>query len=88
MKKIQLFYLEYCPHCKKTRADLNELLKEEQFSGLSIEMIEESIQKELADQYDYYYVPCFYVDGIKVKEGALSRKDVEDVLMMASDHVF
>ena len=88
MKKIQLFYLEYCPHCKKTRADLNELLKEEQFSGLSIEMIEESIQKELADQYDYYYVPCFYVDGIKVKEGALSRKDVEDVLMMASNHVF
>ena len=88
MKKIQLFYLEYCPHCKKTRADLNELLKEEQFSGLSIEMIEESVQKELADQYDYYYVPCFYVDGIKVKEGALSRKDVEDVLMMASDHVF
>ena len=88
MKKIQLFYLEYCPHCKKTRADLNELLKEEQFSGLSIEMIEESVQKELADQYDYYYVPCFYVDGIKVKEGALSRKDVEDVLMMASNHVF
>ena len=88
MKKIQLFYLEYCPHRKKTRADLNELLKEEQFSGLSIEMIEESVQKELADQYDYYYVPCFYVDGIKVKEGALSRKDVEDVLMMASDHVF
>ena len=88
MKKIQLFYLEYCPHCRKTRADLSELLKEEQFSGLSIEMIEESVQKELADQYDYYYVPCFYVDGIKVKEGALSRKDVEEVLMMASDHVF
>ena len=88
MKKIQLFYLEYCPHCKKTRADLNVLLKEERFKELEIEMIEESVQKELADQYDYYYVPCFYVDGIKVKEGALSRKDVEDVLMMASDHVF
>ena len=88
MKKIQLFYLEYCPHCRKTRADLNELLKEEQYSGLHIEMIEESVHKDLADQYDYYYVPCFYVDGIKVKEGALSRKDVEEVLMMASDHVF
>ena len=88
MKKIQLFYLEYCPHCKKTRADLNVLLKQDRFKELEIEMIEESVQKELADQYDYYYVPCFYVDGIKVKEGALSRKDVEDVLMMASNHVF
>ena len=87
MKKIQLFYLEYCPHCKKTRADLNVLLKEDCFKELEIEMIEESVQKELADQYDYYYVPCFYVDGIKVKEGALSMKDVEEVLMMASEHV-
>ena len=87
MKKIQLFYLEYCPHCKKTRADLNVLLKEDRFKGLAIEMIEESVQKELADQYDYYYVPCFYVDGTKIKGGALSMKDVEEVLMMASDHV-
>ncbi|MBR5004998.1 MAG: glutaredoxin [Erysipelotrichaceae bacterium] len=84
---MQLFYLEYCPHCKKTRADLNVLLKEERFKELEIEMIEESVQKELADQYDYYYVPCFYVDGIKAKEGALSMKDVEEVLMMASEHV-
>ena len=88
MKKIQLFYLEYCPHCKRTRTDLDVLLKEDRFKGLVIEMIEESEQKELADQYDYYYVPCFYVDGIKVKEGALSAKDVEEVLMMASDYVF
>ena len=85
MKKIQLFYLEYCPHCKKTRA--NVLLKEDRFKELEIEMIEESVQKELADQYDYYYVPCFYVDGTKIKEGALSMKDVEEVLMMASEHV-
>ncbi len=87
MKKIQLFYLDYCPHCKKTRADLNVLLKEDRFKELEIEMIEESVQKELADQYNYYYVPCFYVDGIKVKEGALSMNDVEEVLMMASEHV-
>ncbi len=88
MKKIQLFYLERCPYCKKTRADLNDLLKEDRFKELAIEMIEESVQKELADQYDYYYVPCFYVDGIKVKEGVLSMQDVEEVLMMASEHVF
>ena len=87
MKKIQLFYLEYCPHCKKTRADLNVLLKEDRFKELEIEMIEESVQKELADQYDYYYVPCFYVDGTKINEGALSMKDVEEVLMMAPEHV-
>ena len=88
MKKIQLFYLEHCPHCVKARNDLKELLKDERFCGLDIEMIEESVQKDVADQYDYYYVPCFYVNGIKVKEGALLKKDVEEVLLMASGHVF
>ena len=68
--------------------DLNELLSEPRFYGVELEMIEESIQKDVADQYDYYYVPCFYVDGVKIKEGALSKKDVEEVLLMAVNDVF
>ena len=40
MKKIQLFYLEHCPHCVKARNDLKELLSEDRFCGLDIEMIE------------------------------------------------
>ena len=83
MKKIQLFYLEYCPYCKKTRKDLEALLKLEKYAQVQIEWIEESKEAELANQYDYYYVPCFYVDGVKMKEGALEYKDVQQVLDVA-----
>ena len=47
-------------------------------------MIEETQHPDIADQYDYYYVPTFYVDGVKVHEaefskmnGALLRKVIE-----------
>ncbi len=83
MKSVKLFYLENCPHCRKTKRDLDELLSDSRFSAVKIEWIEESKNTELADQYDYYYVPCFYVNETKVKEGALSKEDVLDVLMMA-----
>ena len=36
-------------------------------------MIEESEQPEVADAFDYYYVPTFYVDGVKVHEGGIYR---------------
>lgn len=88
MKKVELFYLEHCPHCKKARVLLDELQKEERYAQVEIEWIEETVQKERADQHDYYYVPCFYVDGLKVKEGAVSAQDVREVLEMAIDHVF
>ena len=83
MKPVKLFYLENCPHCRKTRRDLDELMEDSRFSAVKIEWIEESQNKELADRYDYYYVPCFYVNETKVKEGALSKEDVLVVLMMA-----
>lgn len=78
-----MFYLAHCPHCRRTFSDLEELLQDERFKEVKIERIEESVEKELADQFDYYYVPCFYVDGQKIKEGVLSREDVLEVLELA-----
>jgi len=88
MKHVKLFYLDHCPHCKKTKRDLDELMKDEKYSKIQIEWIEESKEKEIADQYDYYYVPCFYVDEIKMKEGALQMSDVKEVLDAALSDVF
>jgi hypothetical protein len=30
---------------------------------------------DIADQYDYYYVPTYYLDGIKFHEGIPEQKD-------------
>jgi len=37
-----------------------------------------------ADTFDYYYVPCYYVDGVKVHEGHAERADVEAVFRAAA----
>lgn len=72
-----MFYQRRCPFCKKAFAYMDELLQQEPYKGLQIEKIEETEQPELADQYDYYYVPTFYIDGEKVHEGGIFRDEVK-----------
>ena len=67
MKPVKLFYQERCPFCKKALRYIEELKAEyPEFQPIEIEMIEETQHPDIADQYDYYYVPTFYVDGVKV----------------------
>lgn len=48
-------------------------------------MIEESEQPDVADSYDYYYVPTFYVNGVKVHEGGIYPDEVERILRQAHE---
>jgi glutaredoxin len=83
MKPIRLFYLKNCPFCKKALAYIDELKKREAYQEIRIEMIEESEQADLANRYDYYYVPTFYVDGEKVHEGGIFPDEVEEIFRKA-----
>ncbi|MEF9919478.1 glutaredoxin family protein [Anaerorhabdus sp.] len=80
MKKIKMFMFDGCPHCKKALTLLDELKKEDKYSNVEIEMIDEHKNPEIADQYDYYYVPTFYVDEVKVHEGTVTLEQVKEVL--------
>lgn len=84
MKKVTMFYLEDCPHCKKA-IKMIDVLKEKnpQYSNIQIEKIEESKNVHIAKAYDYYYVPTFYVDGVKLHEGVPSLEKIEAVLKAA-----
>lgn len=77
MKTITMFYQRRCPFCKKAFTYMDELLQQEPYKGLQIDKIEETEQPELADRYDYYYVPTFYIDGEKVHEGGIFRDEVK-----------
>ena len=84
MKKIQLFVLEHCPHCKKARKIIGELIVEQpEFSSIPVQVIEEEKEAALAGSYDYYYVPCFYVDGKKIHEGEVEKEIVRAVFEKA-----
>ena len=50
---------------------------------IKIEMIEESQNVQAANAHDYYYVPAFYVGGVKVHEGVPTFEKIENVLKEA-----
>ncbi|MDR1780977.1 MAG: thioredoxin family protein [Tannerella sp.] len=85
MKPVQLFYLKSCPYCQRALSYIDQLKKQAAYKDVDIEMIEESEEPELADSYDYFYVPTFYVGGVKEHEGAASFEEVEAVFKKIID---
>lgn len=84
MKEILLFKLKGCPHCRLALKLQEQLLEEHpEWRDIPLRVIDEREEKALADQYDYYYVPCYYVDGVKVHEGHAEREDIEKVFQAA-----
>ena len=50
------------------------------YGAVPIRRVDESVETALADSLDYYYVPTFYVDGVKRMEGVPSKEKVRAVL--------
>lgn len=84
MKKIKVFYLKNCPHCRRAFKMIEDIKSEnKQYQNLQFELIEESKNVKLANTYDYYFVPTFYVGDVKIHEGIPTRKKMEAVLKSA-----
>jgi glutaredoxin len=78
---LKLFYLNYCPYCKKALSLLEILQRDNpDYAKIEVEKIEESENKQLASSYDYYLVPSFFIGKRKVFEGAMNKEDVKKVL--------
>ncbi|MDR3293781.1 MAG: thioredoxin family protein [Clostridiales bacterium] len=81
MKKIELYFLIDCPHCQKAFGLLKDaLIAEPKYKSLRFELIEEELSPALAEERDYYYVPCFFLDGKKVHEGKITERDINKIL--------
>ena len=77
VKEIIMFMTSWCPYCKKASQIIDKLRDEKQeYRELKITMVDEDKERKYADTFDYYQVPTFYVDGVKIHEGA---PDVESV---------
>ena len=84
MKKITLFVLEKCPFCQKALRYIDEAKAENPaFNAIEIEIIDEGKEPELADTYDYYYVPTFYFEQEKIHEGGIYPPEVKEILTKA-----
>lgn len=83
MKSIKLFVLKQCPYCNRALKYLEQLQQEPIYQKMDIEIIDEQKYHVLANSYDYYYVPCFYVNEVKVAEGIVNYQEVQAILDQA-----
>ncbi len=75
-----------CPYCKKAARFMEELMKEKpKFKDIPLEIIDETLEPEVANSYDYYFVPTYYVDNEKVHEGVASKEDIKNVFERAEE---
>jgi glutaredoxin len=84
MKKILMFELAYCPYCREAKRFMEEILAEHpEYAAIEVEHVDEGRERARAMKFDYYYVPTYYVDGVKVHEGASTKSAVEAVYRQA-----
>lgn len=67
--KLTAFILPGCPYCRQARELIAELRGEHpEYAAVEIETIDESAEPQLADRYDYYRVPSFFLGEEKLYE--------------------
>ncbi|MBU3101245.1 MULTISPECIES: thioredoxin family protein [Clostridium] len=80
MKPVLMFITDWCPYCKQAHSIIEDLKNTNpEYANIEVKIIDEERQPEIAKQYDYYYVPTFYVDGVKIHEGVPSKDIIRKV---------
>ena len=81
MKDIIMFEQLSCPYCRMAHSLINELKNEnKEYENIEIKFIDEIANYELADSFDYYFVPTFYIDNKKIHEGKVNKDIVKKIL--------
>ena len=84
MQKITMFTMASCPYCRAAHRWMEELLDEyPEYNDIELTVIDETEHPEIADRYDYYYVPTYYVGRDKVHEGVATKEKVHRVFERA-----
>jgi glutaredoxin len=84
MQKILMFKMEGCPYCAMARRWMKELLEERpEFASVETQIVDELEQPAFASKFDYFYVPTFYVGGVKAHEGVPTKEIIEEVYKKA-----
>lgn len=58
-------------------------IRHPEYAKVPFTVIDENINPEIADQYDYYYVPTFFAGNMKIMEGVPTKEAIEKVFAIA-----
>lgn len=79
-KPITFFHLPYCPHCLRARQLMAQVYKAHpEYRAIPLREVNELKEAELADSYDYYLVPAFFVGNKKIHEGKVTYDQIKAV---------
>jgi glutaredoxin len=79
---IEFYFLANCPHCQKAFKLIKSFQESNPiYKNVKFELIEEEIDSQRANSKDYYYVPTFFYQGVKLHEGTVNESDIEKVLI-------
>lgn len=81
MKEVKLFIIKSCPYCRRAL----ELIDKYPFNDAKLIIIDENEDRQLADAYDYYYVPSFYLNDVKIHEGAIDEGEFIELVKKADE---
>ena len=80
MKKVLMMIQESCPYCRQALRMMDELKEARpEYKAGEVKIVDENREKALADSLDYWYVPTYFVDGVKVHEGVPTMEKVRKV---------
>lgn len=84
MKKILMFTMASCPYCRNAHRWMDEILAEHpEYGKIEMQIVDEVQNSAFANKFDYWYVPTYYVDGVKVHEGVPTKEIVQGVYQKA-----
>jgi thioredoxin 1 len=84
MKPVTMFITNWCPYCNRAISWIDELKKENpQFANLEVNIIDEERNPEISKQFDYYYVPTYYIENNKIYEGGKTKDIIREVFEKA-----
>jgi len=77
--ELKFFFKPGCPYCRQATEIIAELFREHpEYKKIDLKRIDETAEPELAEKYDYWYVPSFFLGEEKVYEADSS--DPEDTV--------
>jgi len=84
MQKLLMFHMASCPHCKRALAYAEELKKRRpELADVQVEMVDERLDPDRANRYDYWYVPAYYLGDELLFSGSPTPADIERVFESA-----
>ena len=78
MKELTVFFFPVCPYCRQAFRWHEEIFREHpEYKNVPLRLIDEHKEAALADSYDYWYVPTYFLGKEKLGEGVKDKTIVE-----------